>query len=73
MQSLLSYHPFLLSYSTHLLYTLNLFQLSFFFLRFSLFIFRQRGREGERETSMCGCLSHAPYWGLAHNPGLCPD
>ena len=24
---------------------------------------------------MCGCLSHAPYWGpeLAHNPGMCPD
>ena len=21
------------------------------------------GREEERETSMCGCLSHAPYWG----------
>ena len=24
-----------------------------------------------RETSTCGCLSHAPYW--AHNPGMCPD
>ena len=24
---------------------------------------------------MCGCLSHAPYWGpdVAHNPGMCPD
>ena len=33
-----------------------------FFLRFYLFIFRERGRRGkrERETSMCGCLSHAP-------------
>ena len=41
-----------------------------FFLRFYLFIFRERGREGERriETSMCGCLSRALYWG----PGLQP-
>ena len=39
-----------------------------FFLRFYLFIFRERGKEGEREISMCGCLSHAPYWG----PGLQP-
>ena len=24
---------------------------------------------------MCGCLSHAPYWGpgLAHNPSMCPE
>ena len=38
--------------------------------RFYLFIFRERGREGERgrERSMCGCLSHARYWG----PGLQP-
>ena len=40
----------------------------FFFLRFYLFIFRERGREVERETSTCGCLLHAPYWG----PGLQP-
>ena len=39
----------------------------FIFLKI-LFIFREKGREGERETSMCGCLSHAPYWG----PGLQP-
>ena len=35
------------------------------------------GREGERgrETSMCGCLLHSPYWGpdLARNLGMCPD
>ena len=32
-----------------------------------LFIFRERGREGEkRETSMCGCLLCTPFWG----PGL---
>ena len=22
---------------------------------------------------MCGCLSHTPDWGLAHNPGMCPE
>ena len=22
---------------------------------------------------MCGCLSRAPHWGLACNPGMCPD
>ena len=22
---------------------------------------------------MCGCLSSAPYRGLARNPGMCPD
>ena len=36
-----------------------------------LFIFREKGREGEREreTAMCGCLSCVPYWG----PGLQPS
>ena len=49
----------------------------FFFLRFYLFLERAREgeREGEKEASMCGCLSCAPYWGpgLASNPGMCPD
>ena len=22
---------------------------------------------------MCGCLSHAPYWGPGHNPDMYPD
>ena len=38
------------------------------FLRFYLFLDRGEGREKERETLMCGCLSSAPYWG----PGLQP-
>ena len=35
-----------------------------FFNRFNLFIFREgkRGRRRGRETSMCACLSHTPYW-----------
>ena len=27
-----------------------------------LFLERGEGKEKERETSMCGCLSNAPYW-----------
>ena len=33
-----------------------------------LFIYFPREEEEREETSMCGCLSHAPYWG----PGLQP-
>ena len=33
----------------------------FFFLRFYSFLERGEEREKERETSMCGCLSSAPY------------
>ena len=38
-------------------------KMSLFFLRFYLFIFRERkgGRKKGRETSMCGCLLSAPY------------
>ena len=45
-----------------------------FFLRFYL-LFLEIGerREKGRETSMCGCLSNAPYWDLVRNPGMCPD
>ena len=44
--------------------------LLFSFLRkdFIYLFVRERGRKGERETSSCGCLSCAPYWG----PGLQP-
>ena len=41
-----------------------------------LFIFRQMGREGERqgEKHQCVVASHVPPTGdLAHNPGMCPD
>ena len=47
-----------------------------FFLRFYLFIFRQRGREGEREGEKHQCVvaSHMPPTGdLASNPDMCPD
>ena len=41
-----------------------------------LFIFRERGREGEREEEKHQCVvaSHvAPTGDLAPNPGMCPD
>ena len=39
-----------------------------------LFIFRQRGREGERGKHQCVVASCAPPTGdLAHNPGMSPD
>ena len=43
---------------------------------FYLFIFRERGREGEREGEKHQSVvaSHRPPTGdLAHNPGMCPD
>ena len=49
--------------------------ISSLFLRFYLFIFRERGREEERgEKHQCLVASHTPPTGdLAHNPGMCPD
>ena len=46
------------------------------FLRFYLFIFRERGREGEREGEKHQCVvaSSAPPTGdMACNPGMCSD
>ena len=46
------------------------------FLFYILFIFRERGREGERkgEKHQCMVASHVPPIGdLARNPGMCPD
>ena len=42
--------------------------------RFYLYIFRERGREGERgtETSMCGCLSRTPHWEPGWQPRHVP-
>ena len=45
------------------------------FLKKILFIFRERGREGEREgeNHQYVVTSHAPPTGdLARNPGMCP-
>ena len=44
--------------------------LAFFFFWDFIYLFLERGEGGEkgRETSMCGCPSHTPYW----EPGLQP-
>ena len=49
---------------------------NFFFKRFYLFIFREKGRmEGEREGEKheSGASHTPPTRDLAHNPGICPD
>ena len=46
------------------------------FKRFYLFIFRERGRDGEREGEKHQCVDAfpvAPTGDLACNPGICPD
>ena len=67
-----SYKLFFLVMRTFKIYSLSNFQIYnkggvFFKI---LFIFRQRGREEEskRETSICGCLSSAPYWWPRRQP-----
>ena len=49
---------------------------SFYKKDFFKFIFRERGREGEREGEkhqwvVASCTPHTGD--LAHNPGMCPD
>ena len=48
-----------------------------FFFFYILFIFREKGREGEKHwcvrKTLIGCLLHTPSGGLAGNPGMCPD
>ena len=58
-----------LSFVTHLR------RLTLFFLRFYLFIFRERGRKGrERDKYQCVVASCTPPAGhLACNPGMYPD
>ena len=45
----------------------------FFFLKiFYVFIFRERNGGRQGETSMCGCLLRAPYWGSGLQPRPVP-
>ena len=46
------------------------------FKKYFIYLFLERGREGEREEEKHQCVvaSHVPPTGdLAHNPGTCPD
>ena len=48
----------------------------FYFILFYLFIFRERGREGERKGEKHQCVvafCMSPIGDLAHNPGMCTD
>ena len=54
----------------------------FFIIKYFIYLFLGRGREGEKEgekhwcvrESLIGCLSYMPPPGdLAHNSGICPD
>ena len=52
------------------------FSVQNFFVRFYLFIFTERGRDGEREGEKHQCVvaSCVPHAGdLAQNPDMCPD
>ena len=46
--------------------------IKFFFFKKRVYLFLERGREGERETSVCGCLSCSPYWGSGLQPRHVP-
>ena len=74
ISSLASPFPILFLTSPCLFCTYNL--CFFLFKRIYVFIFRERGREGEREgeqeTSMCGCLSLGPHWEPGPQPRHVP-
>ena len=43
-----------------------------FFKDLFIYLDRKQGRKRGRETSMCGCLSHASYWGPGPQPRHVP-
>ena len=45
---------------------------TFFFKKKILFISREGGRKKGKETSVCGCLLCAPYWGPGPQPRHVP-
>ena len=48
----------------------------FFFFKDFIYLFLERGREGEREVEkhQCAVAPHTPPTGdLARHPGMCPD
>ena len=50
----------------------SIFFVLFLFKRFYLLVFREKGMERGRETSVCGCLSHIPHWGHSPQPRRVP-
>ena len=54
---------------------MNLSSIFSFFSKYFIYLFLERGREGEREGEkhQCVVVSHVPTTGdLACNPGMCP-
>ena len=55
--------------------TLNVFYFIFYSFKDFIYLFLERGegeRKGGRETSMCGCPSHVPYWRPGPQPRHVP-
>ena len=55
---------------------MSLLETFLFFLKILFIIFRERGREGEREGEKHQCVVAScvpPTGDLAHNPGMCYD
>ena len=42
--------------------------INIYFLKILFILDKGEGREKETETSVCGCLLHAPYWGPGPQP-----
>ena len=60
---------------SEILYHFEVKQMNLLFLKILFILFLERDGEKERgsETSMCGCLSHAPHWGPGPQPGHVPQ
>ena len=71
------YHTIVYTYRLRKPHQLQLLRITgFFFKYFILFIFRERGREGEREREKHQCMVASlmpPAGDLARNPGMCAD
>ena len=63
---------FLPSSSLHPTLRLHKYTGRYLFLKKRFYLFLVRGRERERETSMCGCLWSTPYWRPGPQPRCVP-
>ena len=43
-----------------------------YFIYFVIYFYKKEGRKRGKETSMCGCLLHAPHWGPGPKPRPVP-
>ena len=54
------------------LYCYEMKRTDIYFFKILFILFLDRGRKRRRERSVCGCLSHAPYWGPGPQPRYVP-